>query len=51
MLGILAIHNHLPSEPARSHQYLSDRFWYDANVILMSETLIYRIKRWTMIYL
>ena len=25
MLEILAIHNHLPSEPARSHQYLCDR--------------------------
>jgi hypothetical protein len=25
MLEILAIHNHLPNEPARPHQYLFDR--------------------------
>jgi hypothetical protein len=27
-----------------------DQFWDDARVILMSGTLIYLIKRWTMIY-
>jgi hypothetical protein len=50
MLEILAIHNHLLNEPARPHQYLFDRFWYGARVILMSGTLICQIKRWTMIY-
>jgi hypothetical protein len=37
------------SVASRRNGTLRERFWYDAMVILMSGTLIYRIKRWNMI--
>jgi hypothetical protein len=34
MLEILAIHNHLLSEPARPHQYLFDCRWHATQTII-----------------
>jgi hypothetical protein len=36
MLEILAIQNHLPSEPARPRQYLSDRLGFDCSMSVVA---------------